>query len=262
MEISVSDEKSIRDAIDAETRSPLTIAVFGQTGVGKSTLINSIFKINLKTSNSEPCTDTPNIIDVKSGNSILRFIDLPGFGETNDIDEKRESDWKKHLEKADVLLVVTFSTSRSIDLEIDRVKKLVDESKLKDVIFVCNQTDRLDVPEGWLYSLVDDHIEVVPRKGIKNLIAAKSDYIQKRVDASFSEDCKVIYCSALSGHGLLELCMEIHSRIPKEATLSFNELTNAREIGVISRDEYSKFVPRIYTNGRTQKVIFKAKMFQ
>lgn len=262
MDVSVSDTNRIREAINAEIKRPLSIAVFGQTGVGKSTLINSIFKTNLETSNSEPCTDTPNIVDVRSGDSTLRFIDLPGFGEKRDIDDDRLSLWKNHVESADVILVVSFSTSRSIDLEIDRVKKLVDKSKLGDVIFVCNQTDRLDVPEGWTYFLADDQIQVVPRQGIEDLIAAKSEYIQKRAKDSFSKDCTLVYCSALSGHGLLELCREIHSRIPKEASLGFGELIDPRKIGVIPRSEYRKFVPRVYFDSGKQKVIFNSKMFQ
>ena len=76
-------------------RRPVSIAVFGQTGVGKSSLLNALFDLTLETSDSEPCTKEPMYVDLYSNSQTLRFIDIPGWGEQQIIDDGRKNEWQK-----------------------------------------------------------------------------------------------------------------------------------------------------------------------
>lgn len=244
-------------------RRPLSVAVFGQTGVGKSTLLNSIFGTDLETSDYEPCTGIPNIIEASNGDSVLRFIDLPGFGESSDTDDGRLELWKDQVNSADIIMIVIFATSRSIDLDFEQAKKVLHDSQHDNVIVVCNQTDRIvDVPDGWLFSLVGDRIKVVARKEMQELIDRKRSYIRNRANFQLSKKCSIVYCSALTGYGVLELCKEIHSRIPIEASFSFSELVDPNKIGVIPRTSSRLFVPRMYHEHGGKGLIFDSKSFE
>lgn len=58
--------KAVQIEINAARQKPFKIAVLGQTGYGKSSLINALFGTNLKTDPVKPCTKKVEKIEVKN----------------------------------------------------------------------------------------------------------------------------------------------------------------------------------------------------
>ncbi|MGQ9847538.1 MAG: GTPase [Bacteroidales bacterium] len=71
--------KSIRNKLSEEQKNPLKIALFGQPGSGKSSIINKLVGVNVvKTGVS---TDKTVEAEIVSWNDLL-LVDLPGYGTT------------------------------------------------------------------------------------------------------------------------------------------------------------------------------------
>ena len=247
--LSKSDLDSIRDQLEEDARRPFTISVFGQSGTGKSSLLNAIFGTDFETNDSEPCTSEPQTFVFKEGPSEIRFVDMPGFGEAKEIDDSRKEQWSNQASESDVILLTLFAISRSVDWDIIWLKDLLGEnwSEMKDkLVIVCNKSDLLEVPDGWLLSRDGEQIKAIPRQGLKELIARKNEWVKDRATSLLMEKCTIIYCSAKSGFGLVDLCKEVLSRIPLEANAAFRAFVDAGEVGRIPRGKSAIFVPRQY----------------
>jgi len=100
------------------------VSIVGQTGVGKSSLINALFGTKLKTDPVKPCTkeieDIP--IEIKQG-STLYFYDLPGIGESDEADEGYLQKYREHLQSSDVILWLFMLTTAQLFLICSPSKK-------------------------------------------------------------------------------------------------------------------------------------------
>src|SRR5215467_8426142 len=78
----------IRHVVDGDKQEPLKVSVMGQTGVGKSSLINALFGTDLPTDPVRPGTTQIMMHRVKGkkGQEVI-FYDLPGLGESNQADQ-------------------------------------------------------------------------------------------------------------------------------------------------------------------------------
>jgi predicted GTPase len=62
-EITPEQQREIRDRLTAESERPLTVAIMGQTGVGKSSLLNAAFGTNLQVGDVRPTTKIPEPVE-------------------------------------------------------------------------------------------------------------------------------------------------------------------------------------------------------
>lgn len=141
-------KQSINDAVKGMGK--VTILVAGKTGVGKSTLINSIFRGNLsETGSGRPVTQR--IIEISKPNHPLTIIDTKGLEVKNyeeiknDLEEEIKNrsaseDPNRHIHAA--WICIQSSSDRIEDAEIDLCNFLI--SKEIPVIVVITKSKRND----------------------------------------------------------------------------------------------------------------------
>lgn len=92
------EKKNILNIYEKLLKTNMNILFLGRTGVGKSSTINSIFKMNVANINFvKSCTNE--ITKYKLGN--LNIYDSPGLGESKEKDEKYKKNIIDLLEKKD-----------------------------------------------------------------------------------------------------------------------------------------------------------------
>src|SRR5947209_15478153 len=100
--------KLFREALaqtQAAAAKPLTVSIMGQTGVGKSSLLNALFGTNLPTSDDRPCTKDITPVPLEGiFNDRLLFYDLPGIGEAEEPDELYLEEYRQMLLASDVAI--------------------------------------------------------------------------------------------------------------------------------------------------------------
>lgn len=123
------------------------VGVFGDTGVGKSSLCNALFGKDIaKTSDVDACTREAQEIKLGDGNIVL--IDVPGVGE----DIVRHKEYVKLyadlLPKLDVVIWAIKADDRKYMSAIDVYDNIVKPLKLPTV-FVLTQTDKIEPYREW-----------------------------------------------------------------------------------------------------------------
>lgn len=136
--VSDSDWNTIMTALDKEIKErPFRVAVIGQSGVGKSTTLNSVFGLKNYTSDiAEGTTDIIEKIFPMRDGFNLSIYDMPGLNNDIDKDLEYEKMYKKILPGCDVIVYIINAHSRDLG-EDCRI--------LKEVIFpICNTNNLND----------------------------------------------------------------------------------------------------------------------
>ena len=257
-----SDLKKVEKALREAAARPLTVVVYGPSGNGKTSLINTIFNQNFDTDDARPCTEEPNRYEFGDGTKNLTFIDMPGQGEAASIDEGRQSMWKEYAQRADVLLLTLSALSRSVDRDLEWFRLLVGDENMEKAIVVCNKADLLDVQDGWLYALSEDEIKIVPRQNVKELIDRKLVYINERTAEVLGRDVPALFCSAKSRFNLVNLCREIQKRLPNEASISFSQFIDSGGLSKVPRISSGEFVSGVYYDADNDLKLFHSTKFK
>ncbi len=202
-EIVLEIKKQIRE----EENKPLKVSIMGQTGVGKSSLLNALFGVNLKTDAVKPCTKEIEKIVVKGeGISELWFYDLPGIGESQDADSEYFKAYAEMLKESDVVLWAIHSDNRSTAFDVNALNKLInqidEETKAKvlsKITFVLTKTDLLS-PPAWIYGKINDKFgDFTPNPITLEILKQKQNFYQetfikpylKYITAETFNDCNV-----------------------------------------------------------------------
>jgi hypothetical protein len=177
------DLVSVRKEITAELRKPLSAAVFGQTGCGKSSLTNAIFGTSFDVDDVKPCTKEPQAhhgVD-SDGNKIV-FWDLPGLGESADADRRYLDMYAKYAANCDVVLWAFQADTRTMTLDaaaIDAIVERLEGSKkaefLSRLAVIITKADVVTTGP-WIFAKSDSEAIVAASKEVENTLERKASY--------------------------------------------------------------------------------------
>ena len=162
------------------------VSIVGQTGVGKSSLINALFGTKLKTDPVKPCTkDIEEIpIETKQKNTLF-FYDLPGIGESDEADEEYLQKYREHLQSSDVILWAIHADNRSVVFDLQSLKKIMEgytqEQKavlMSKLTFILTKADVLH-PPSWIAAKIGNIVKFLPSPETNSTLEQKALYYQK-----------------------------------------------------------------------------------
>jgi uncharacterized protein len=179
-------QREIRDRLLTESSKPLTVAIMGQTGVGKSSLLNALFGTSLRVGDVRPTTKSPEPITVPgSTGHPLTFWDMPGIGESENADRAYLPMYQQKLAESDVILWAIHSDSRSTLLDATALRVMLTGTSSEDrrtliskMTFVLTKADLL-TPPPWIYLRDGEMGSFIPSRSIRERIAEKAQYYRE-----------------------------------------------------------------------------------
>jgi predicted GTPase len=179
-ELSDTDKERMGREVDkAIAREPVpTIAIIGETGVGKTTTLNALFNAGAVVGHSRPTTKTADgfqveISDHHGNKGDIRVIDMPGLGESISRAQELAELYEKHLSSADVILWVHPVFDRMLEFSQRKVAEIFREElgPLADhLVFGLNKADDM-YPKNWRY-----HANVPSEEQFKHLEDAERNF--------------------------------------------------------------------------------------
>ena len=131
----------------------LKIIFIGQTGYGKSSLINRIIRNDIfETSDYEACTKTlqsavyflHHKMKHKNVAYHLSFVDLPGIGENDQADEKYLQWYHDYIKEAAVIVYLFRADKRDHTQDEFFFNNVFDKNKSRQLICVISQADKIE----------------------------------------------------------------------------------------------------------------------
>lgn len=175
----VEKERMGREVDKAIASEPIpTIAIIGETGVGKTTTLNSLFNAGAEVGHSRPTTKVAGGFDVEisdhHGNKgDIRVIDMPGLGESIARAQELGQLYDRHLPDADVILWVHPASDRMLEFSQRKITEIFREElgPLADhLVFGLNKADDMH-PQNWRH-----HANVPSEEQLKNLDDAERNF--------------------------------------------------------------------------------------
>lgn len=217
--IDAKQKKALLDHIEKELAKIRNytpkIGVFGDSGVGKSSLCNALFGKDVAAiSDVEACTREPQEIllggDAGAG---LRLIDVPGVGEDNERHKEYKALYKSLLPELDLVIWAIKADSRQYSTSLDVFKDILQPNLKKcPVIFVITQAEKIEPMEEFF-----DGGKKLSEKQLANLNARAID-ISERFGVTHQ------YIQAVSAKynlNLQELVAKIVKILPNEKKSAF-----------------------------------------
>ena len=156
--VSEADKSQVLSKLDHAYRNepPPTIAVVGETGVGKSTTLNALFNAGAAVGHSRPTTKSSDHFQVHAydhhGNKgTIRVLDLPGLGESMQKADEILAVYKESLPLADVILWVHPVNDRMLEFTQRQIGVVFSgpmEPLISRLVFGLNKADSIH-PGDW-----------------------------------------------------------------------------------------------------------------
>ncbi|KAI3317705.1 P-loop containing nucleoside triphosphate hydrolase protein [Xylariaceae sp. AK1471] len=143
------------------TGQDLLIAVMGMTGSGKTTFISKVTgRRDLNIGHSlTSCTRDIEVIETKIDGQVVRFVDTPGFSDTNLSDsevlqliaEYLAAAYKKDMKLSGIIYLHPISDTRvthHATKNLQMFQKLTGEKNLKNVVLATSMWDKVSPEQG------------------------------------------------------------------------------------------------------------------
>jgi uncharacterized protein len=179
----------------AQRNKPFIVSVMGQTGVGKTSLINALFKTHLQVDAVRPTTKEMQRVEIKNakGHTII-FYDMPGIGESKHADSIYLTAYRERLLESDVVIWAIHADNRSTAFDVQAIERLLEglssEQKsilMSKVTFVLTKADLL-MQSPWVAGCMDGHATFAAEKETKHILEQKSAYYQELYIHSYGAD--------------------------------------------------------------------------
>lgn len=263
--ISEEQKKNIENKLSDFMNYEPKIGVFGKTGVGKSSLCNSLFgKDVCQISDVEACTRNPQEVIIGLGQKGLKLLDVPGVGESSERDKEYSQLYAKLIPELDLVLWVIKADDRALTSDEvfykSVIKPYIDEGK--PFFFVLNQVDKVEPFREWN--------EEKAEPGVKQF-----QNIHKKIETVGGffgiTGSKIIPVSANENYNLTKLVDEIVFALPAKQKLSVFKEVAEKHQSEIAQNHVKRSVAEVIgdtitsvveTTGRVaEKLIDKAGDF-
>ncbi len=238
--------KSFSEAmIKAFTYEP-KIAVFGKTGVGKSSLTNALFgQKACAISDVEACTREPKEVFMKLEGAAkgIKLLDVPGIGESSERDDEYFKLYAEILKEADMVLWVLKGDDRTFTADEAFYKTCMKPyiEKGKPFVVAVNQVDKIEPYREW------DIENRKPGPTQEGNISKKILYVAKQFgDLTVSH---VIPVSANEGYNLDSLVLKLIDGLPadKRYQTIHNMDQRIQEYETVKQEKSASFAEAINT---------------
>lgn len=206
--------RDIEDKIDNEP--PPRFAFLGQTGVGKSSTLNALFRAGVEVSHTRACTQDAIGIEIKlnkvtGANGSLIAYDMPGLGESRIADDRYISTYTRVLQKVDVALWILDAQNRAmseIQRNLEEQVRVINPKLMQKMVVALNKAD-LVYPGNW-------HPQAnLPSEEQENHIAGRIQDVKSKIQEVIPEwKGTVIAYSAEKRYNLPQLFSAMLDAVP------------------------------------------------
>ena len=266
--ITSSVAATVQDRLRREQNRPLVVSVMGQSGVGKSSLVNVLFNTDLPTDAVRPCTKQIQCVTHKNpSGGELHFYDLPGIGE-RETDGAYLATYREMLLASDIVLWAFHADSRSVGYDrtalltiltgFDRQTQIRLANKITCVL---TKADLL-APPAWTLAIVEPGQGMfVPPEQTEVLLEQKARYIWETLFADYSaqhhtKPHSVIPCSSRFHYNLDRLMAVILEQLENDAVVRFGQFFRHDVMSYISLDEAKACCNLILFDQSARSIVF------
>lgn len=194
------------------------VGVFGNSGVGKSSLCNALFgKEVAKISDVEACTRKPQeiLIGSTNGQGGINLIDVPGIGEDQERQKEYTALYKSLVPELDLVLWAIKADDRNYASGLEAYKTVFSSENSPPVLFVITQTDKTNDIEDW------DHQEYKPGGVQTENILRKEHDVSSRFEISTKNIVSIAVSKKGKSYNLQSLVDRVVEALPNEKKYSF-----------------------------------------
>lgn len=222
------------------------VAIFGKTGVGKSSLTNALFGQNAcKISDVEACTRDPQEVFMKleGASKGIKLLDVPGIGENAERDKEYFLLYAEILKEADMVLWVLKGDDRTFTSDEEFYKTCMKPymDKGKPFVVAVNQVDKIEPFREW------DEANRKPGPTQEGNIAKKVLYVAKQFDDLSAS--QVVPVSANERYNLDKLVLTLVDKLPaNKKFITMNNMDERlQELEEVKQEKTNAFIEVIKT---------------
>lgn len=214
------------------------IGVFGNSGVGKSSLCNALFgKEVAKIADVEACTRKPQEILIGDTNGVggIILVDVPGIGEDPAHQVEYTNLYKSLAPELDLVLWAIKADDRNYASGIDAYNQVFNKKEAPPVVFVITQTDKTNDSDEW------DHQEYKPSGNQISNIAIKENDVSRRFSVPTSRIKSIaVSLKKNKSYNVKELVSLIVEVLPNEKKYSFTREAKTENVTEEARKSAEK----------------------